>query len=141
MKSHPSAFLEEQEVVKGGLQVSTSGGGNFKLVPTGYDSQIVKGLLSRQQHGKDSLGLETWASLPLPDPEIWESRVTFISLNMLYHIFSYLLYKLSYAIPYIIYHILSLLHSSFSYTSLSGFSIKIWLVSQNGEMKPSHLFF
>lgn len=111
MKSHPSAFLEEQEVVKGGLSVSTSGGGNFKLLPTGYDSQIVKGLLSRQQHGKDSL--ETWATLPLPDPEIWEICVTFISLNILYHIFSYLLYKLSYAIPYITYHILSLLHSSF----------------------------
>lgn len=90
MKSHPSAFLEEQEVVKGGFQVSTSGGGNFKLLPTRYDSQIVKGLLSRQQHGKDSLGLETWATLPLPDPEIWESCVTFISLNILSYIISYI---------------------------------------------------
>lgn len=41
-------------------------------MPTGYDLQTVKGLLSRRQHGEESLGLKTWAALPLPNPEIWD---------------------------------------------------------------------
>lgn len=109
MKSHPSAFLEEQEVVKGGLQVSTSGGGNFKLLPTGYDSQTVKGLLSRQQHGKDSLGLETWASLPLPDPEIRESCV--LLLASIYYIIYFHIYYINY---HMLYHILYITYYLYS---------------------------